>query len=129
MNFQPWIGPLSLILAAYAAYHAQKQTKLQQEQLALLAKGTARQRSNVAIRPWWKTPLIPVLAILVALAWYPQLANRLEQSYNISNVSFWEVQMISPTEMVLRMRGDLGSLPSELRSDYYAIAIAVHYTS
>lgn len=76
MDFQPWIGPLALLVALVGVYYQRRQTITMETQATQELDRAARRRGEVVKFQWWKTPAIPALAILVALAWAPYFVKK-----------------------------------------------------
>jgi hypothetical protein len=75
MDFQPWIGPLSLVATLAGIYYTRRQTKIMETQAAASLSRGARRRGETINLKWWKNPSIPVLFILSGLAWAPYIMS------------------------------------------------------
>jgi hypothetical protein len=66
MDFQPWIGPLALLVGVVSLYYQRKQTLI----------ASAAQSSTVLQRRWWLSAQTIALCILVILAWGPWIISH-----------------------------------------------------
>jgi hypothetical protein len=71
MDFQLWVGLLSLIATLVGIYYARRQTKIMETQATEALPRAAQRRGETVKLKWWKNPAIPVLLILSGLAWSP----------------------------------------------------------
>jgi hypothetical protein len=122
MDFQAWVAVLALVVAAVSLYYQRKQTLMAN---ASTKMGAARHW--FAKPQWWKTPSIPVLIFLVALAWAPLFMQDGDENINISNPS-WGLYNHDNTWSTLHIGGDFSSLYSKFSDKYRIIACAAQFT-
>jgi hypothetical protein len=89
MDYQPWIGPLALVVAIYGAYHQTRQTRVMEAQSLPRA---ARRRGELPHVSWLRSPAILALVALALLAWAPWIITK----YNptpVTNKVFGEYKL------------------------------------
>jgi hypothetical protein len=127
MDWQPWIA---LLVAGYGVYQQHKQTKMM-EAHTIPRPGVSPRAIKSS---WWKTPVIPILAVLVALAWWPDIAERLNQPtlQNPAKAGWGARTAITESgtsrlkELTLFVTLD-GAYLNRYAENFSMIAVAVHY--
>ena len=86
MDFQPWIGPLSLVATLAGIYYAHRQTKIMETQATEASSRAARRRAETIKLKWWRNPAIPVLLVLSGLAWSPYVfgINQVKEIFTLT---------------------------------------------
>jgi hypothetical protein len=128
MEFQRWIGPLALLIAVVGVYYQRRQTRMMESQATEALARAARRRGETIRIHWWKTPAIPVLLVLVILAWMPYFL-KIEDPIIVKDVH-WGAYHMDPTgqKLILQLSADFGQLLGRFGSEYRIMALAAHFS-
>jgi hypothetical protein len=126
-DWQLWIGLLALLVSAATLYYQRRQTKIMEAQVSPSLPRPARRRGETVKLVWWKTPALPVLALLVILAWLPKIMDAWEDTkvIHMKDLGYGGIRTLQSGQTVLTIAADITPIAQSYGGDYRIVGAAI----